>query len=111
MKTKAKTKKQAPAHLTAIGKKLWNEHRDDVHDFVVLEIYCCSYERLLSAREDIAKRGLSIEVTSDRGHVTERPNPSVKIEAESCRIVLATQKKLNLIEVPPNPFDQFTQYD
>jgi phage terminase small subunit len=106
--TKTKTKKP-PAHLTATGKKLWNEHRGDVLDYVTLEVYCCAYERLLSAREDIAKRGLSIEVTSDRGHLSERPNPAVKIEAESCRIVLACQKKLNLIEEPPNPFDEFMQ--
>jgi phage terminase small subunit len=93
MKTKSTP---PPAHLNTEGQAVWNKFVAANPNHEVLGIYCAAHERFLAAKADIETRGASILIVGDRGHKTEKVNPSVAVEATAQRTMLACASRLNL---------------
>jgi phage terminase small subunit len=85
-----------PAHLNPEGQAVWNRFVKTNPNHEVLGIYAAAYERFLASKKDIETRGATILITGDRGHQTEKVNPSVAVEAAATRSMLACASRLNL---------------
>src|SRR5208283_4087750 len=80
-----------PAHLKGLARKLWNHLAPQLDalrllsriDGPNLEGLCVAYARAVGADLVIAEHGVTVDVSTDAGHIVRRVRPEVQVSKDS----------------------------